>query len=763
MKRKKKSSWLSIFFTTALLLSTFFGNMSGPLVAKADSNPNYKVIGYFPSWGIYGRNFQVENIDGSKLTHINYAFADICWNGIHGNPSPDSPNKATWNCKDSTVPLQNKDVPNGTIVLGEPWADVSKSYPGKIWSDCEQAKCGNIGKLNDLKVQYPHLKTIISIGGWTWSNRFSDVAADPATRLVFAKSAVEFIRTYGFDGVDLDWEYPVSGGLSGNSYHPSDKQNYTLLLQAIRTELNKAELEDGKDYLLTIASGVSANYVTNTELDKISQTVDWINLMSYDFHGGWDTKTNHNAALYPVPNDPDKNLGFTIDEAVTRYAQAGVPMNKLVMGLPFYGRAWKGVANANNGEYQSITPGFDGTTVPMGTWDDYSSGATGVFDYGDIAANYVNKNGFTRYWNNTAKVPFLYNASTGVFMTYDDTESFGYKTDYIKSKGLAGGMFWELSSDCRTSSKYTCTGPKLIDKLASDLLGGGVSIPPDTQAPTVVSNLNSPSKTSSSIQLSWTASTDNVGVTSYEISYGSTKLTSTTTSLNVTGLQADTNYTFSVTAKDAAGNTSQAASITVKTNAQSTDTQAPTAVTNLSSPSKTTNSVQLSWTSATDNVGVTGYEISYGSTKLSTTATSINVTGLQANTNYTFAVTAKDAAGNTSQPTSITVQTNTQGGTTSQVNVTFTISSDWGTGFNYDLKIKNNGTAPINNWRLEFDYTGNITTIWDAKIVSKTGNHYVIESAGWNSVIAAGGTVSFGGGGSGASSPQIQNAVVTGN
>ncbi|WP_373419563.1 cellulose binding domain-containing protein [Bacillus sp. EAC] len=183
----------------------------------------------------------------------------------------------------------------------------------------------------------------------------------------------------------------------------------------------------------------------------------------------------------------------------------------------------------------------------------------------------------------------------------------------------------------------------------------------------------------------------------------------------------------------------------------------------MSSPSKTTNSVQLSWTSATDNVGVTGYEISYGSTKLSTTATSINVTGLQANTNYTFAVTAKDAAGNTSQPTSITVQTNTQGGTTSQVNVTFTISSDWGTGFNYDLKIKNNGTAPINNWRLEFDYTGNITTIWDAKIVSKTGNHYVIESAGWNSVIAAGGTVSFGGGGSGASSPQIQNAVVTGN
>ena len=142
-----------------------------------------KIVGYFPSWGVYGRNYQVADIDASKLTHLNYAFADICWNGKHGNPSthPDNPNKQTWNCKESGVPLQNKEVPNGTLVLGEPWADVTKSYPGSgtTWEDCDKyARCGNFGELKRLKAKYPHLKTIISVGGWTWSNRFSDMAAD---------------------------------------------------------------------------------------------------------------------------------------------------------------------------------------------------------------------------------------------------------------------------------------------------------------------------------------------------------------------------------------------------------------------------------------------------------------------------------------------------------------------------------------------------------------------------------------------------------
>uniref|UniRef100_UPI0013E3423C glycoside hydrolase family 18 protein n=1 Tax=Paenibacillus alginolyticus TaxID=59839 RepID=UPI0013E3423C len=392
----------------------------------------YKKIGYFASWGVYsGRNFKVQDIDASKVTHINFAFADICWNGIHGNPSPDSPNTQTWSCQDETG---NISVPNGTIVQGDPWADTGMSYPGDTWDTPIK---GSFGELKRLKAANPHLKTIISVGGWSWSNRFSDVAADPQIRANFANSAVNFLRKYSFDGVDLDWEYPVSGGLAGNSYRPADKQNYTLLLQEIRNKLDAAGVTDGKAYTLTIAAGASKLYQTNTELDKIAQYCDWINIMTYDFHGGWDAKSGQNAPLYfdPADNGIDPQ-GFNAANTVQGFLDHGVPANKLVMGLPFYGRGWDGCASANNGLYQTCAKGSSKGTVEPGS-----------FDFWDIQANYVNKNGYARYWNDVTKTPWLYNASTGTFITYDDAQSFQYKTDYIKSKGLAGGMFWEFSGD----------------------------------------------------------------------------------------------------------------------------------------------------------------------------------------------------------------------------------------------------------------------------------------------------------------------------
>lgn len=137
--------------------------------------------------------------------------------------------------------------------MGDPWIDAQKSYPGDTWDQLR----GNFNQLIKLKQRYPHLKTLISVGGWSWSNRFSDVAADPALRENFANSAVDFLRKYQFDGVDLDWEYPVSGGLQGNSRRAEDKQNFTLLLQKTREKLDAAGAKDGKRYLLTIASGAS--------------------------------------------------------------------------------------------------------------------------------------------------------------------------------------------------------------------------------------------------------------------------------------------------------------------------------------------------------------------------------------------------------------------------------------------------------------------------------------------------------------------------
>ena len=226
-----------------------------------------KVIAYYPSWATHDRDFQVADIDGEKITHINYAFANIA---------------------------------NGEVVVGDEYADTEKAFPGDCWEP--GCKRGNFNQLNKLKEKHPHLKTLISVGGWTWSNNFSDAALTDASRNKFADSAVRFIREWGFDGVDLDWEYPVAGGeVDGR---PEDKQNFTLLLQKVRQKLDEAGNQDGKKYLLTIASGASPDYVKNTELDQVQAQLDWINIMTYDFHGGWESASGNNAPLYLDPKDP---------------------------------------------------------------------------------------------------------------------------------------------------------------------------------------------------------------------------------------------------------------------------------------------------------------------------------------------------------------------------------------------------------------------------------------------------------------------------
>lgn len=631
----------------SMLLSIFIPSLALSS-DKAEAADGYKIVGYYPAWAAYGRAYNVTDIDPTKVTHINYAFADICWNGIHGNSDPTGPNPTTWSCQDEKG--QTINVPNGTIVLGDPWIDTGKQFAGDTW---DQPYAGNINQLNKLKQINPNLKTIISVGGWTWSNRFSDVAATAATRETFANSAVDFLRKYNFDGVDLDWEYPVSGGLEGNSKRPQDKQNYTLLLSKIREKLNAAEAVDGKDYLLTIASGASPSYAANTELANIASIVDWINIMTYDFNGAWQKISAHNAPLYNDPaaaaaGVPDAST-FNVSAGAQGHLDAGVPASKLVLGVPFYGRGWDGCTQTSNGQYQTCSGGSS-----VGTWE------PGSFDYYDLEANYINKNGYTRYWNDTAKVPYLYNASNKRFISYDDVESLGHKTAYIKSKGLGGAMFWELSGDRNKT---------LQNKLKADLSTGGTTPPPaDTTAPGAPSNARSTAVTASSVTLAWNASTDNVGVTGYNVYNGANlAATVTGTSATVSSLAANTSYTFTVKAKDAAGNLSAASNaVTVKTSGTTppSDSAAPSVPANLTSTAQTTSSVSLSWAASTDNVGVTGYEVYNGGAVAATvTGTTATISSLAANTTYTFTVKAKDAAGNLSAASSaLSVKTKAETG-----------------------------------------------------------------------------------------------------
>ncbi|MFC3748142.1 glycosyl hydrolase family 18 protein [Paenibacillus sp. GCM10012306] len=459
-KKKSSRKTFAIGMVAALLVTLF--SALGANIKTANAAQDYKLVGYYPSWAAYARNYNVSDIDPTKMNVINYAFADICWNGIHGNSDPTGPNPVTWTCQNEQA--QTINVPNGTIVLGDPWIDAGKSFGDDKWDDPIK---GNLKQLWKLKERNPNLKTVISVGGWTWSNRFSDVAASATTREVFANSAVDFIRKYHMDGVDLDWEYPVSGGLAGNSVRPEDRGNYILLLQKIREKLNTAGQADGKTYLLTIASGAGPSYVANNNLAGIASVVDWINIMTYDFNGSWNPTTGHNAPLYydsaAASSGLTDPLNYNIDKAVTTYLANGVPASKLVLGMPFYGRGWGGAPSTGNGQYQ-VSSGISNT----GTWEN------GSYDFYDLETNYINKNGYTRYWNNTSKVPYLYNPTTRTYISYDDVESFGYKTSYLKSKGLAGAMFWEVSGDRNKT---------LQNKLVADLSGGVVPTPSPTATP----------------------------------------------------------------------------------------------------------------------------------------------------------------------------------------------------------------------------------------------------------------------------------------
>jgi chitinase len=355
-----------------------------PAPALTPISSKYKIVGYYPSWGTY-QNFQVSQIAASSITHINYAFADI------------------------------KD---GKVVLGDPYADK-----------------GNFKQFSALKKANPKLKTLISVGGWTWSGQFSDVSLSNYSRTKFADSAVQFIRDYGFDGVDLDWEYPVLGGLAANHSRPEDKQNFTLLLQAVRDKLDAAQLKDGKKYFLTIAAGAFPDYVSNIETKQVAAIVDWVNLMTYDYHGDWEKGSNYNAPLYADPHDPNNdkaNINYTVND----FLKAGVPSNKLVVGIPFYGRSWTNCGTTNNGLYQACKGVAKGVI------------ADGIHEYGNLEKQgWINGKGFVRYWNDKAKVPWLFNKATGTFITYEDPESIAYKAQYIKTKGLGGAMVWELSQE----------------------------------------------------------------------------------------------------------------------------------------------------------------------------------------------------------------------------------------------------------------------------------------------------------------------------
>lgn len=374
-----------------------------PIGAAQERRSEKRIVAYFTEWSIYQRKYNVADIPADKLTHVNYAFAKI---------------------------------QNGECALFDTYAAIDKAHPGDTWDP--GVLRGNFKQLQVLKKKHPHLKTLISVGGWTLSSPFSDAALTPASRSKLAKSCVAFMKKYAFDGIDIDWEYPVGGGLESNKTRPEDKQNYTLLLAELRQELDAQGKLDKARYLLTIAAPAGPSTLRNLELAKIADHCDWINVMTYDFHGSWSPLTHFNAPLFAIREDPTKDetirVHFNVDSAVKAYLKAGVAPSKVVVGAPFYGRGWAGVKDVNRGLFQPHNK-----QPPKGTWE------AGVFDFKDLEANYLGK--IPRYWHEEAKAPWLFDEKKGIMISYDDAESLKRKAEYVNENRLGGVMVWELSAD----------------------------------------------------------------------------------------------------------------------------------------------------------------------------------------------------------------------------------------------------------------------------------------------------------------------------
>ncbi len=274
-------------------------------------------------------------------------------------------------------------------------------------------------QIKQLKEKNPQLSVIFSLGGWG-SGNFSEAASTDANRKLFSRTAIEIMLQYDMDGIDIDWEYPGSG-VAGITYSPNDKANFVLMLKQLREDLDNLEAENNRDYLLTIA--VSGYVQPGYDLPKIVPYLDFLNVMTYDLNN-WGY-ASHNSHLYK--SDLYAN-NYGAADYIQQYLNKGVPASKLNIGIAFYGRG---------GVIQTETPNILGSKLV----GDKS------YTYSNIKNNYLNKNGFVRYWDDKAKTPYLYNPNTKEFISYEDQESIQAKIDYVKEKGLLGVFFWEYSQD----------------------------------------------------------------------------------------------------------------------------------------------------------------------------------------------------------------------------------------------------------------------------------------------------------------------------
>jgi chitinase len=278
---------------------------------------------------------------------------------------------------------------------------------------------GIISRFPEIRKWNPHIKIIATVS-YREPDAFTACAASERLREEVGKSCVNLISKYGFDGVDFDWEYPCSPSM-GLDCSPDDKHNFTLFCRKVRECVDAHE----KGHIVSIAAGADIWYAESVELPELAKILDHICLMTYDLKCWFHAQTGHHSQLYSSTGDVFRN---SCDQALRLFHEAGVPKEKLLMGAAFYSRKWENLKDRNRGFLQMAK-----APAEFGP------------NYGALLKDYIDKNGYVRYWDDEAKAPFLFNGST--FISYDDEESLVCKCKYIREQGYGGIFYWEHSCD----------------------------------------------------------------------------------------------------------------------------------------------------------------------------------------------------------------------------------------------------------------------------------------------------------------------------
>lgn len=433
----RSTSWSGRRVTLAVAVTAAAALATGALAAPASAAPAHfqsdkQVIGYFTQWSIYSGFFEKNLISSGEINHlteIDYAFSNI--------------------------------APDGTCASGDSWADYQRPFAATESVDgtadaAGQALMGNFNQLRELKKAYPKLKIVMAIGGWSWSSQFSGLAETAAGRQKFVQSCVDqYIKgdlpglpagaaAGVFDGISVDWEYPGAPG-NNNPYGPQDTPDYTALMQEFRGELDAQSRQTGEHYLLT--ADVSANPATaaNIQLATVARSLDWFNVMTFDFHGSWEAAgpTDFSSNTFADPRDPQPaNNTFSATKSVAYYESQGVPPSKIGLAAPYYAHVWTGVSPGPHGDglYQPATGS------PANSTPNYNAVVTAPG---------------TEHFDWRTGEPYKYDAASQTWSTYENPTSMAVKGAYIWAAGLRGTFVWSLDGDTSNGALTAAIGRSL--------------------------------------------------------------------------------------------------------------------------------------------------------------------------------------------------------------------------------------------------------------------------------------------------------------